>query len=203
VSALLPRWGPHRDAFALATIPAVAFVLAVSFLRNAPGAIQSSLYIVYLGEIGLTGTLIGALVGVCELFGILGSTLAAPLERNMSARRLVTVCLATSVLAITLTPLIASFLVLLVVAAALRGMAQGLSQPLMYSVLARAVPMAAHGASVGLRNAVTRLASIVTPAAMGLAAEAWGIETSFYAAGAALLVLTAGLAFAARAWRFE
>jgi hypothetical protein len=63
--------------------------------------------------------------------------------------------------------------------------------------------MAAHGASVGLRNAVTRLASIVTPAAMGLAAEAWGIETSFYAAGAALLVLTAGLAFAARAWRFE
>jgi hypothetical protein len=28
-----------------------------------------------------------------------------------------------------------------------------------------------HGATVGLRNAVTRLASIVTPAAMGVVAE--------------------------------
>jgi hypothetical protein len=60
-----------------------------------------------------------------------------------------------------------------------------------------------HGASVGLRNAVTRLASIVTPAAMGIAAEAWGIEASFYVAGALLLVLTACLALAARTRHIE
>jgi F0F1-type ATP synthase membrane subunit c/vacuolar-type H+-ATPase subunit K len=34
---------------------------------------------------------------------------------------------------------------------------------------------------------------------MGIAAEAWGIEVSFYAIGAALLVGTAGLAAFARA----
>jgi sugar phosphate permease len=51
---------------------------------------------------------------------------------------------------------------------------------------------------VGLRNAVTRLASIITPAVMGIAAEAWGIEVSFYVVGAALLVGTAALAVFAR-----
>lgn len=203
IADLLPRWEPHKNALALVAIPAVAFVLAVSFLRNAPGAIQSSLYVVYLGETGLSGTLIGALVGICELFGVFGALLAAPLERYMSARHLVMLCIAGSVLAIALTPLIASFLVLLVAAAALRGICQGLSQPFVYSFLARSVPLALHGASVGLRSAVTRFASILTPAAMGLAAEACGIEASFYIAGAALLLLTAGLARAARTWRIE
>jgi hypothetical protein len=54
---------------------------------------------------------------------------------------------------------------------------------------------------VGLRNAVTRLASIITPAGMGIAAEIWGIEASFYAVGAALLVGTACVAAAARVRR--
>jgi MFS family permease len=203
VAALLPRWAPHKSALALAAVPAVAFVLAVSFLRNAPGGIQASLYVVYLGEIGFSGTLIGALVSTSELFGVFGSMAAALLERFMRARYLLIVCIASSVLAITLTPLIASLLVLLFAAAALRGIAQGASQPVMYSVLSRAVPDSVHGASVGLRNAVTRLASILTPAGMGIAADAWGIEASFCVTGAVLLVLTACLALAARTWRIE
>jgi len=52
------------------------------------------------------------------------------------------------------------------------------------------------GASVGLRDAVVRLQSIVTPAVMGVIAEAWGIEASFYCIGAAFVAAAAGLAFA-------
>jgi MFS family permease len=74
--AVVPRWTEHKDAFALAAIPAVAFVLAVSFFRNAPGAIQSSFYVVYLGDVGYSGTLIGTLVGLSEFFGVLGSLFA-------------------------------------------------------------------------------------------------------------------------------
>ena len=48
-----PELREHRNAFVLAAIPAVAFVLGVSFFRNAPGAIQASFYVVYLGDIGI------------------------------------------------------------------------------------------------------------------------------------------------------
>jgi MFS family permease len=198
LAALIPQWRAHKEALALSVIPAVAFVLAVSFFRNAPGAVQSSLYIVYLGEIGLSGTLIGALVSLSELSGVVGSLVAAPLERRVRPQMLVVGCIAISILAIALTPLMAVSFTLLAVAAAARGSAQGLSQPVMYSILGRAVPPEAHGASVGVRNAVTRLASIITPAIMGVAAEAYGIAVSFYIVGAVLLVGIAGLAFAAR-----
>lgn len=197
-AALLPRWEQHRHAFALAAIPAVAFVLAASFLRNASGAIQSSLYVVYLDGIGMSGTLIGTLVALCELFGVFGSMLAAPVERRLRPDRLVIACIAVSVTAIASTPLIGHSVILLVAANALRGAAQGVSQPLMYSILGRAVPLERQGAVVGLRNAMVRLASIVTPAAMGIVAEAWGVEASFYAVGAAFLLAAAALGWIVR-----
>ena len=198
LAALIPQWSAHKKALALSAIPAVAFVLAVSFFRNAPGAVQSSLYIVYLGQIGFSGTLIGALVSLSELSGVAGSLVAARMERHLHPASLVVVCIAISILAITLTPLIAVSFTLLAVAAAARGTAQGLSQPVMYSILGRAVPPEAHGASVGVRNAVTRLASIVTPAVMGVAAEVYGIAASFYIVGVVMLIGVACLAFAAR-----
>jgi MFS family permease len=198
LALLIPKWPAHKQALALSAIPAVTFVLFVSFFRNAPGAIQSSMYVVYLGDVGLSGTLIGALVGICEFAGVIGSLAAAPLERRLHAPTLVIVCMAASVAAISVTPLIGFLFPLLVVAAAVRGFAQGMSQPLMYSLLGSAVPASAHGASVGLRNAVTRFASIVTPAVMGVVAEVWGIEASFYVMGVAMLAGIGMLAVSAR-----
>jgi MFS family permease len=201
VSTLLPRWQPHREALLLALVPAVAFVLAASFLRGASGAIQNSLYVVHLGNIGLSGTLIGFLVAVAELSGVLGSMVAAPMERRIGSNRLVLACIVVSILSITLTPAFGTLISLLFVACFVRGVAQGMSQPLMYSILSVGVPLHRQGSSVGLRNAVVRLSSIVTPAAMGAIAEAWGIEASFYAIGAAYLAATGALAFAGRRLR--
>jgi len=197
VSALVPRWEQHKQALLLAAIPAVAFILAVSFLRNASGAIQASLYVVYLDGIGLSGTAIGLLVSASELFGVFGSLAAAPLERKIRGDRLMLLCIAASVAAIAVTPLVGAFLALLFVASAVRGLGQGISQPLMYSILSHAAPATRHGASIGLRNAVVRLASIVTPTAMGIIAEAWSIEASFYVMGAAFLIATTALAVVA------
>ena len=198
LAALVPRWSEHKQALALAAVPAVAFVLALSFLRNSHGAIQSSLYVVYLADIGWSGTLIGVLVGLAEFFGVFGSMMAAATERRVPAGRLMLACIAVSLTAIAITPLIGGFLAALVAASAARGTAQGMSQPLMYSMLSRAAPSARHGTSVGLRNAVVRFASILTPAAMGIAAEAWGVEASFYVIGAVLLLATVALAAYAR-----
>ena len=201
IAVLIPQWAAHRQALALAAIPAVAFVLLVSFFRNAPGAIQSSMYVVYLGNIGLSGTLIGALVGICEFAGVLGSLAAAHMERRVRAPTLVIVCIIFSIGAISITPLIAFLLPLLIAAACVRGFAQGMSQPLMYSLLGKAVPPTVHGASVGLRNAVTRASSIVTPAVMGIAAEIWGIEASFYIIGVVMVIGVCMLGASVRALR--
>ena len=197
-AVLLPRWEQHKQAIGLAAIPAVAFVLAVSFLRNTPGAVQGSLYVVYLADSGLSGTIIGALVALAELSGVFGALVAAPMERLARADRLVIACVVVSIAAISITPLVAHAVALLIAAAAVRGAAQGMSQPLMYSILGRAVPSAMHGAGVGLRHAVTRFASMLVPAGMGMAAEAWGIEASFYIVGAVLLVAAAVIALATR-----
>jgi len=203
IRALVPRWDDHKEAIALAAIPAVAFILAASFLRNAPGSIQASLYVVYLHDIGMTGTIIGALVAISELFGVLGSMAAASLERMMRGDRLLIACIAGSIAAIAITPLVGHFLFLLLIASIVRGIAQGISQPLLYSILGRAAPSTRHGASVGLRAAVVRFASIVTPAAMGVIAETWGIETSFYVVGAILLFASAALVVASRGLKFQ
>ena len=197
-AVLLPQWEPHKQALLLAAIPAVAFILAASFLRNSSGAIQSSLFVVYLNGIGMSGTLIGALVAIAELSGVAGSLLAAPVERRLSANWLVILCIVISLVCMSITPLIAHMLILLLLACVVRGIVQGMSQPLMYSILSHEVPGNRHGAGVGLRNAVVRLGSIITPAAMGLVAEVYGIKISFYVIGVAFLLVTAVLAFAAR-----
>ena len=196
--ALVPSWADHKQAIMLAAIPVMAFVLASSFLRNAPGSIQASMYVVYLAGIGMTGTIIGTLVSVSELFGVFGSMVAAPLERMMRGDRLLISCIASSIAAIAITPLVGHILILLAVASMIRGIAQGISQPLLYSIMSRIAPSTRHGASVGLRAAVVRLASIITPAVMGIIAETWGIEASFYVMGVVFLLATAALAIAAR-----
>lgn len=198
LTVLLPSWELHKQALLLAMIPSIAFILAASFLRNSSGAIQSSLFVVYLNGIGMSGTLIGALVATAELSGVAGSLLAAPVEKRLGAAPLVIACITVSLVCMAATPLIASILIVLIAACVLRGIVQGMSQPLMYAILSSEVSSNRHGASVGLRNAVVRLGSIITPAAMGLAAEAWGIETSFYVIGAVFMLITAGLAIAAR-----
>ena len=193
-AVLLPQWELHKQALLLALIPSVAFILVASFLRNSSGAIQSSLFVVYLNGIGMSGTLIGALVAIAELSGVLGSLLSAPVERRLRADRLILLCIVVSLTAISVTPLIGQYLILLIAACVMRGIVQGMSQPLMYSILSHEVSSERQGASVGLRNAVVRLGSIITPAIMGLVAEAWGIAASFYVIGVALLLVTAVLA---------
>ena len=198
IKVLLPSWALHKEALLLALIPSVAFILCASFLRNSSGAVQSSLFVVYLNGIGMSGTLIGTLVAIAELSGVAGSLLAAPAERRLGAVKLVILCIVVSLLCMSATPLIAHWLIVLITACVLRGVVQGMSQPLMYAILSNEVASNRHGASVGLRNAVVRLGSIITPAVMGVVAEAYGIENSFYVIGGVFLVITAGLAVGAR-----
>ena len=56
VRDVLPRLPDYIHCFALMGIPAVATTMAIIFLRTATNGVQSSLYVVYLNGMGLTGT---------------------------------------------------------------------------------------------------------------------------------------------------
>jgi len=58
---VLPRPSDYVGSFALILLPAVAVSMAIIFLRTTTNGVQSSLYVVYLKGVGLTGTSIGIL----------------------------------------------------------------------------------------------------------------------------------------------
>ncbi|MDX1484702.1 MAG: MFS transporter [Alphaproteobacteria bacterium] len=184
---LVPKWRDYAAAFSLIAIPTVAFVVAMTALRISSSGIQTSFYVVYLKEIGLIGTLIGVLIGVSEVAGLLGAFMAGWWERFIRPHWVFLIFAAMSLFCVTITPGLGGIFALLVVATAGRGYAQGLSQPVMFGILARAVAPNLQGTSIGLRTTSNRFATVIVPLVMGVVADAVGIEQSFYVIGGFLI----------------
>jgi sugar phosphate permease len=89
-------------------------------------------------------------------------------------------------------------MVLLLAVQFLRGAVQGINQPVMFSMQSKAVGRDRQGATVALRVTANRVAAIIVPPAMGVIADAAGIEASFLILGAVFLALTLLLWFYAR-----
>jgi MFS family permease len=191
LSDVLPRLPDYVRCFALMAIPAVATTMAIIFLRTATNGVQSSLYVVYLKGVGLTGTSIGILFAAIEVMSGLGSLFAGPVMRLGDPQRTMLSGTVFSILLICATPFTGGIFVLLLVAQALRGWLQGVVQPMMFSVQAKAVGPYRQGSVVGLRQTMNRLAAIVIPPAMGAIADHWGAGQSFVILGTILIVLCA------------
>src|ERR1700681_1101809 len=187
----VPRLSDYISCFALIAIPAVATTMAIIFLRTATNGVQFSLYIVYLNGIGLTGTTIGILFAAIEIMSALGSLFAGRAMRLGDPQRTMLSGTVLSILLICATPFTGGIFVLLSVAQALRGWLQGVVQPMMFSVQAKAVGPHRQGSVVGLRQTMNRLAAIVIPPAMGIIADHWGAGASFVILGTILIVLCA------------
>lgn len=186
---LLPRLSDYIQAFAMLAVPAVAFIVAVTYLRIASSAMQGSFYIVYLESLGLTGTLIGILIAMSEGGGLFGTLVAGPMERVMAPHWILVLHAVLSLFFIAITPLLGGVFVLLLIAAGVRGSSQGISQPVMFAILSRAVSRREQGMSIGLRTTANRLSSMMIPPMMGYLVEATSIEASFYILGGGLIAL--------------
>ena len=186
---VLPRLPDYVRCFALIAIPAVATTMAIIFLRTATNGVQSSLYVVYLKGVGLTGTSIGILFAAIEITSGLGSLFAGRAMRLGNPQRTMLSGTVLSILLICATPFTGGIFALLFVAQGLRGWLQGVVQPMMFSVQAKAVGPHRQGSVVGLRQTMNRLAAIVIPPAMGVIADHWGAGQSFVILGAILIVL--------------
>jgi MFS family permease len=188
---VLPRFSDYVRCFALMAIPAVATTMAIIFLRTATNGVQSSLYVVYLKGVGLTGTSIGILFAAIEITSGLGSLFAGRAMRLGDPQRTMLSGTVVSILLICATPFTGGIFALLFAAQASRGWLQGVVQPMMFSAQAKAVGPQRQGSVVGLRQTMNRLAAIVIPPVMGAIADHWGAGRSFVILGTILIVLCA------------
>jgi MFS family permease len=188
---MLPRLSDYVSCFALLALPAVATTMAIIFLRTATNGVQFSLYVVYLGGIGLTGTTIGFLFSAVEICSGLGSLFAGRAMRLGDPQKTMLSGTVVSILLICVTPFLGGIYALLMAAQVARGWLQGLVQPMMFSVQAKAVGPYRQGAVVGLRQTMNRLAAIIIPPIMGAIADGWGTTTSFVVLGVFLMLLCA------------
>ena len=195
---VIPRPLDYVRCFALLAIPAVATTMAIIFLRTATNGVQSSLYIVYLNGVGLTGTSIGVLFAAIEVTSGLGSLLAGRAMRLGDPQRTMLSGTVLSIVLISATPFLGGIFLLLFLAQAARGWLQGIVQPVMFSVQAKAVGRYRQGSVVGLRQTMNRLAAIVIPPAMGMIADRWGAGESFVILGALMLLLSVPVALITR-----
>ena len=184
---VLPKLSDYTGSIKLVLIPAVAFTLAISFTRHATNAAENSFLIVYLRELGFSGTLIGAMFSIAEVLNGIGSLFVGRFSNRWPIPWLMIGFTAVSIILLAITPLLGGVFVLLALAQCVRRMSEGLVQPLMFSLQARAAPRNLQGAIVGLRVTNNRLASIITPIFMGLVVQAFGISTGFFVTGGVLL----------------
>ncbi len=187
----VPRLSDYISCFALIAIPAVATTMAIIFLRTATNGVQFSLYIVYLNGIGLTGTTIGILFAAIEIMSGLGSLFAGRAMRFGDPQKTMLSGTVLSILLICATPFLGGIFALLLAAQIARGWLQGVVQPMMFSVQAKAVGRYRQGSVVGLRQTMNRLAAILIPPVMGAIADWWGTTESFVVLGVFLLLACA------------
>lgn len=185
---LLPRLSDYVSCFALMAIPAVAATMAIIFLRTGTNAVQFSLYVVYLDGIGLIGTSIGVLFAAIEIASGIGSLFAGRAMRLGDPQKTMLSGTVISILLICLTPFLGGIFALLLAAQLARGWLQGVVQPMMFSVQAKAVGRYRQGAVVGLRQTMNRLSAIAVPPIMGAIADHWGTTHSFVILGAAMML---------------
>jgi MFS family permease len=194
----LPRASDYVSSIMLVAIPAVAVSMAIISMRNTTYSIQTSVYVVYLKEIGLVGTIIGVLFATAEIASGFGSLFAGRAVRLGDPLRTMLSGTVLSILLIAITPLLGGVFVLLLLSQVIRGWLEGVIQPVILSVQARAVGRHQQGAVVGLRQTGQRLTSIVIPPLMGGIADHWGVSESFLILGALMLLLCIPLALLTR-----
>ena len=184
-----PRLSDYTRSFAMMAIPVVAISVMVMFLRNSTSGVNNSLYVVYLDGIGLTGWDIGVLFAAIEFASGVGSLFGGPAMRLGHPLWTMTVTTALAIALICITPWLGGMFILLLLAQTVRGFAQGVSQPLMFSAQSKSVGRHEQGAVVGLRQTLNRLSAIIVPPVMGVIADHWGLAESFLIMGAGLLFL--------------
>ena len=188
----MPKAADYAATLRTLMVPAVAMVIMITMMRQTGSGVQSSFYVVWLNEeIGLSGTLIGALISAGNAAAAVAALTTGPLTRRFRPHWLLIFTIGLSIVGIAVTPALGDFYVLLLIAMSARGIGQGLNLPLMITILARNVPAGLLGRVTAMRVSFNRFGGAVVPLVMGALAEIVGIANSFYIVGALGIALLA------------
>lgn len=195
------------EAYRLLLVPAVAMVIMVTVMRQTGSGVQSSFYVVWLGEhIGVSGATIGWLIGGASAASAVAALCTGPLLKRFTAHWLLIVMIGVSVVAIAITPLFGTnyttlLLITLAGAISVRGFAQGLNLPLMIVILSNNVAPHLQGRVTALRISFNRFGGLLVPPGMGALADFMsraegtspteGLASAFYIVGIAGVVALA------------
>jgi MFS family permease len=192
---VMPRASDYAATLRLLLVPAVAMVIMITMMRQTGSGVQSTFYVIWLDkEIGLSGILIGTLLGASSAASAFAALTVGPLTRRFTTHWLLIVTIGISIVGIAVTPALGDFYTLLLIVICARGVGQGLNLPLMITILARNVPQDLIGRVTAMRISFNRLGGAVVPLVMGALAEIVGIANSFYIVGAVGMAMLAVLA---------
>jgi MFS family permease len=187
---LMPRWSDYTTAFSLMVIPIVTLVVVVSTLRMSASAVQGSFLVVYMKEVGMTGTQTGLLISAGSVFGSMSTLTSRGWAKVFPEYWVLMVAAAMGIIGVTLVPLFVSFWSLMALTI-FRALGTGVSQPLMISLGQSAAGREHHGKMAALRTTTNRLAEGLIPIIMGGVVELAGLNASFLIVGSVLLALMA------------
>ncbi|MBX9757905.1 MAG: MFS transporter, partial [Beijerinckiaceae bacterium] len=123
---VLPRLSDYTGAIGLIVLPAVAFTLAISFMRHATNAAENSFVIVYLRDLGFAGTMIGIMFSMAEILNGIGSLASGRVARLMPIPWLMVSLTMISAALLAATPCLGGSVVVLAAAHAMRRGGDGL-----------------------------------------------------------------------------
>lgn len=193
---MMPKASDYAQTFRLLLVPAVAMVIMATVLRQTGSGVQGSFYVVWLDkEIGLSGTLIGTLLGVSNTASALAALTTGFWARHIGTHWALILTIGMSIIGVAVVPALGNVYVLLMLAICIRGMGQGINLPMMITILGRNVPVNLLGRVTAMRIAFNRGGGALVPLGMGALAELVGIANSFYIIGAGGIVMLAMLGF--------
>ena len=191
---LIPRYSDYINTFRLLAIPAVLFVIMVTFVRHSSTSMQNSFYVVYLKSIDISGTEIGALFAASAALGALGALATSRITRFLEPAFFLIISVVFVIAFMGLTPAL-NYLPfmgvygLLIIVIGLRGSCLGFSQVLMISILGKSLQNKDQGKGVGLRTTVNRIMNTALPPIVGAIVGVAGLETSFYIVASVGLIM--------------
>ena len=193
----------YGEALRLLLIPAVAMVVMSTVMRQTGSGVQSSFYVVWLGEhIGMSGSKIGWLIGTASAASAIAALCTNRLMARYSAHWLLIIMIGISIVAIAITPMFGTeystlLITVLLGAICVRGFAQGLNLPLMMSILSQNVAPHLQGRVTGLRISFNRFGGLLVPPGMGALSQmesVGGLANAFYIIGIGGVIALSALA---------
>ena len=164
----------------------VPAVLVISFIVVAAQTLQQSFYPIYLSHVGLSQTQIGIVFAAISLSSMVVRSLLTPGTERLGTGGLVQAAIGLMGLSLGATPLLHEFGPL-AGAGALLGAGTGLGFPLTMNLTTLLVPAELRGVAFGVRQAVQRLATVISPIVFGAVIAVYGLRAGFIV-GAMILV---------------